>query len=137
MLLDTLFYALEYYNELKEIEKIHLSNYAIEKVFQDGELKQIGFSYEDRNIPSIEGAREIADLINTLMPNKFVLIDTGDYITTDNASYDSETYDPYYRYYLVPIDVFNLNKEELFSIDHSWREEMKLLANSFTENINE
>lgn len=136
---NDILYALEYCNKVVPIEQHHLSNYAVRKVFNEEQIRFIGGSYEDNNIGSITEAKNVANIISTLMPEKWVLIDTGDYITSQNGylppEYDNEIYDPHWYYYLVAKDVFEALKEKAFEEDKVWREEKQRYANGEIKTI--
>lgn len=91
----------------------------------------VGYSYEDRDLASVELAEDFFHALDRIVPGHFVLISTGDYIMTTcgdegngyhrEARWDCETYDPRYWYYLVPRHEWELQKEDVMRRDAAWR----------------
>lgn len=128
-MLEDIVYALESAGRLVHIYSLHLSNHAVDSVLPTDKRRLIGNSWEDGNISSIENAKATANIISTIMSNKWVLIDTGDYIMSNCGNYDNETYDPNYCYYLVSTNIFSQYATRLLDADIRWRKEKQDLAN--------
>lgn len=95
----------------------------------------IGYSYEDRDLESLERAQAFFDALNEIVSGRFVLIDTGDlimmtcgeegrgYHREGKQIHDCETFDPRYWLYLVPRHEWELQRDYILRLDTEWRTE--------------
>lgn len=120
--------VLEISNPPREDRNIQV--HACNEVMKDFEPKyDVGYSYEDSDIPSMEAAEEFFDYLDELVPGAFVLVTTGDLITTPcggwhaDKRHDCETYDPHYWYYIVPRVEWERQQEDVMQRDAEWRSE--------------
>lgn len=116
------------------IEEYRYSNFAVEQVLggeNSGEgMLCLGGTYEDKNLHTYYSARGAAQIINQLIPGRFVMIRTGDYIISgQNANQDAEeTYDARHEIIIVTREKFTELKTELDRVDNEWRTERMRLA---------
>jgi hypothetical protein len=103
-----------------EIEQIHLSNHAATYIPEDT-ARVIIWMYEDCAIERFEEVKAQARLVCAQYPGKFLVIDTGDYITGE-AGYEHQTYDAHYKIYIARADKWQECKDEIMAIDRKWRE---------------
>lgn len=106
------------------ILQIHFSNYAIDEILKNKPgVFALHHMYEDGDLyGNVEAHYAFSRFVEHLLPGRYVLIDTGDYIYefgTDGIN----TYDPEYNLYLVAIETFNKYSKELKQRDDLWREE--------------
>lgn len=112
----------------KSIKQYHFSNHAISILNDCKGVVELHHSYEDNNIDSEPEAHHLANVIDLLIPDQWILIDTGDYIMAPLGSGvlpEFETYDPHYKLILVHKKVFEKHHEELQSRDTEWRNNAK------------
>ena len=138
--------ALQYAGVLDEHEAgntlrlIHLSNKAINTVLgrsqavwatlhKDG-YQEIAYSFEYNNAHALDEAHYFANMLSSFTPDKFVLVETGDYIMAPlgHSRKAFETYDPNYHLYLFDENVFSRHEEALRTADRKWRTEKIALA---------
>lgn len=130
--------ALRYTDQEKhsDIQRYHFSNYAVDKVLTgDGNsgVFELHRMWEDGDIYGQQDAVETANFIDALVPGKYVLINTGDYITHEQGmnfgSHNTDTYDADYRFLLVHKSTFIEYRKDLERIDRQWRTERQAIAN--------
>src|SRR5690606_4623038 len=109
--------------------RVHVCN----EVMKDFEPKyDVGYSYEDRDLPSTEAAEEFFVYLDELVPGAFVLVTTGDYSTHEcgngngwhaDRHHDCDIYDAHYWYYIVPRTEWERQQEDVMRRDAEWRSE--------------
>lgn len=119
-----------------EIKRYHFSNYAIDQILTgDGNsgVFELHRMWEDTDPYGQQDAIDAANFIDGLTPGEWVLIGTGDYITSERRenfwTYDNDTYDPDYRLLLVHKSTFAEYQQELEEVDQRWRTERQAIAN--------
>lgn len=115
--------------------RIHLSNHAVASINESDRGWFVASSYEDGNLESFENAEALFKFLSSVTDD-FVLIDTGDYITSNlpyemqPAGCDNETYDPNYCFYIVATEGWQKIRTQVMTIDRAWREEKQRLADT-------
>jgi hypothetical protein len=117
--------------------KIHICNEAyIHLTKLTAQCREIAYSYDNDKHKSLRAAKEFYDYLEENAPQKFHLIQTGEYIPSSiKPIYLNEkhwltwdNYDNEFRHILVPVAVWEQYALDVLTIDRWWRQEAEAVS---------